>query len=353
MKVSQYSLSSLPFLAPKSPGPTPKLEQPVLTPVPSSPATPGESVTLTSSTLAPVAYPQETLETSAPSTATAPKSEVFGFRNGPLTQGLETEGHILLGYLNELSPLESRYPTVVSRLRELETQALDRNYDPVASQKLEKSVLSAPPWPTTEFGDPRANIGAKAKELQQTHPELNTQDASAYNSGQAADASDRLMETLDALFPQEEMPGLTMATRAKAPASLANKMAKMTALDPNFTLAHLTDTVGARIDAPDLASMGKVAERLEKQYEGKIIAKSDYVSQPGANGYRAIHYIVDIGGRMAEIQTSTQSLRLADLATHDTIYKTEFPVSPEAAAALSTAADRIMFLECCKVQGQT
>ena len=96
--------------------------------------------------------------------------------------------------------------------------------------------------------------------------------------------------------------------------------------------------------------MGTIAKELEKQYEGKIIAKSDYVSKPGENGYRAIHYIIEIDGRMVEIQTSTTSLRTADLATHDTVYKQEFPVSTEAAQELSTAADRIMYLECLKLK---
>ncbi|MFA5508727.1 MAG: hypothetical protein WC423_25100, partial [Vulcanimicrobiota bacterium] len=69
-----------------------------------------------------------------------------------------------------------------------------------------------------------------------------------------------------------------------------------------------------------------------------------------ANGYRAIHYTVNIDGRMVEIQASTTALRTADLATHDTIYKPEFPVSPQTAQELSTAADRIMFLECLKLK---
>jgi hypothetical protein len=231
-------------------------------------------------------------------------------------------------------------------------EAAVKGYCPEGSKAVEASVLESPPWPSTSFGDPRANISAKAKELQGSHPELNTGDASKYDFGAAAVAAEGLLEKLDGLF-KDDLPDLAISTRAKTPKSLKGKMEKMKGFDPDYTLAHLTDTVGARVDAPDLKSMGEVANRLEKLYKGKIVAKSDYVSKPGANGYRAIHYIIDIGGRMAEIQTSTHNLRAADLATHDTVYKEEFPVTPETSKELSTAADRIMFLECLKASGSS
>ena len=264
--------------------------------------------------------------------------------SGPLTSFADLEPT----YMGEIRVLESRYPGVADKLKAFEIQAAEKGYCPIGSKSVEAALLGSPPWPTTEYGDARANIGTKARELQTANSELNTSDATKYDFDKATVASEKLMETLDGLFPSKEMPDLAISTRAKAPKSLSNKMDKMLKLDPEYTLAHLTDTVGARIDAPDLKSMGEVATRLEKLYEGKIVAKSDYVSKPGDNGYRAIHYIIDIGGRMAEIQTSTQSLRTADLATHDTVYKAEFPVSPETSKELSTAADRIMFLECLK-----
>lgn len=264
--------------------------------------------------------------------------------NGPLVSFADLEPT----YMGEIRVLESRYPGVADKLKAFEIEAAEKGYCPIGSKPVEAALLESPPWPTTEYGNARANIGAKAKELQAANSDLNTGDATKYDFDKATVASEKLMETLDGLFPSKEMPDLAISTRAKAPKSLSNKMAKMLKLDPEYTLAHLTDTVGARIDAPDLKSMGEVATRLEKLYEGKIVAKSDYVTNPGDNGYRAIHYIIDIGGRMAEIQTSTQSLRTADLATHDTVYKAEFPVSPESSKELSTAADRIMFLECLK-----
>lgn len=272
--------------------------------------------------------------------------EVTLFQNGPLTEGIT----LYPAYREELSPLESRYPGVAHKLSSFEVEAAMKGYCPVGTKHVEQAVIESPPWPQTDYGNARTNISAKAKEIQQSHPELNTSDPGAYDFKKANRDAGKLMEELHDMFPKDKFPGIVMGARAKAPASLAKKMEKQTAADPSFTLAHLTDTVGARIDSPDLKTLGEVAKALEKKYEGKIVAKSDYVTNPGANGYRALHYTVDIDGRMTEIQASTTSLRTADLATHDTVYKQEFPVSPEAAQELAGAADRIMFLECLKLK---
>ncbi len=294
------------------------------------------------------------LETETPSTTPAVRfngttEASQGFQNGPLLMGSEFEP----AYLDEIRVLDERYPGVTDKLKKFEVEAACHGYCPAKAKEVEASVLESPPWPTTTFGSARENISAKAKELQQTHPELNTKDSSAYNFSEANKAAGDLMEALDEMFPHDQFPEIAISARSKTPCSLSKKVEKQVGRSEDFTLAHLTDTVGARIDAPDLKNMGEVARKLEEHYEGKIVAKSDYVSEPGENGYRAIHYIIDIGGRMAEIQTSTTSLRAADLATHDTVYKQEFPVSPETAQELSTAADRIMFLECLKEKGQT
>lgn len=348
--------------------PTPKPQQLPISPAnnESLPQKLGETVTLSSPSVIVPAGPTAQVETGDATTQGGPAqstSSVPTFQNGPLTMGLDelpnpvirfktatTSSGLEPAYMDEIRVLDSRYPGVADKLKDMEVQAAQNGYCPVESKKVEASLLESPPWPTTSFGDAFENITAKAAELRSNNPELATNDATTYDFAKAALAAEDFREKMKQAF-KEDMPDLTISTRAKTPKSLANKMTKMLSKDPNYTMAHLTDTVGARIDAPDLHSMGEVAKRLEKMYEGKIVAKSDYVSQPGENGYRAIHYIIDIGGRMAEIQTSTHDLRMADLATHDTVYKAEFPVSPEASKELSTAADRIMYLECLKAKG--
>lgn len=259
----------------------------------------------------------------------------------PLTLGLTLEPT----YSCEIAPLEERYPGTPGGLRELEREAALLGYEAGAARVLETTVLSASPWPTTNFGKAREGIASKAAELQQTHPHLNCADPEKYDFEQAQKKERELQEALGQFFPDEDSK-LAICTRTKAPDSLARKTAKQLARSDKFTLAHMTDTVGARIDCRDLNSVGSVAHTLEKGFEGKVVAKSDYISNPRDNGYRALHYIVDLGDRMAEIQVTTHSLRKADLATHDTVYKREVPVSEPGAQELSRTADRMMFLEC-------
>lgn len=327
----------------KAGGPTPVKQNPLPKAEPSPPKS-GDAVQLSTTTVTSAQPPQPTPPAPVRLQETKQPPKPQEGLTGPITLGLEPV------YLDELKPLESRYPGVAQKLGQMESEAVCRGYCPDQSPKLEQEILQNPPWPKTEFGQARANIAGKAEQLQKQDPTLKSSDPRDYDFQKATEAAEDLMETLDGMFGKDKFPGIAISTRAKTPQSLAKKMEKQTARSADFSLGHLTDTVGARIDAPDLKRMGDVARAIEEKYDGNIVAKSDYVSEPGENGYRALHYIVDIGGRMAEIQTSTTNLRAADLATHDTVYKPEFPVSSETAKELSTAADRIMFLECLKVK---
>ena len=218
-------------------------------------------------------------------------------------------------YLTKLAPVEERYPGVVARLKQAEECANVAGYTPTRAQAVIEEMQKNPPWPAGSYPNNMERIAAKAQELGELH---------------------------------EEFPELSLMARAKAPGSLANKLQKLQKLDPRFSLAHLTDTVGARLDCQDLTTLGKVAHKIEQMYRDKIVAKSDYLSEPGVNGYRALHYTVDLGDRMAEIQMTTVLLRATDLATHDTLYKPQIPLEEADAAMLSTAADRAMFHECVK-----
>ena len=254
-------------------------------------------------------------------------------------------------YLGGLSFLDNKYPGVLGRLAQAETEAKQHDYEPCMAQALENRLLDNPPWPKGNTPDIRSKIQARAKELHTADPTLKSQDAKDYDFGKSQEVAEDLLSQLDHLFPQEQYPDLKMAARAKAPASLEKKMEKMKGRDENYTLGHLTDTVGARIDCKDLNSLSQVAHSLEKSLGGKVVGRNDYISNPGDNGYRALHYIVDLGDRMAEIQVTTHKLRAADLATHDTVYKTDIPIPKESTEKLSSAANRIMFLECLDVLG--
>ncbi|MCW5866251.1 MAG: hypothetical protein KIS61_03210 [Candidatus Eremiobacteraeota bacterium] len=253
-----------------------------------------------------------------------------------------------IDYIEQLQPLNTRYPGLTERLKEAEARAWIVSVTSAGAGKGRHTdeVLKNPPWPTSSFGSSRQNIREKALQLQEANPKLSSSRVEDYDFEQAKDRAEDLFAEMEQMFPESEFAGAKFATRAKTPQSLEKKLAKRNQEGgPEFSLAHLTDSVGARLDCTSLKMMGEAAHKLEKHYEGKIVAKDDYVSQPGALGYRALHYIVDLGDRMAEIQLSTHDLRATDLATHDTLYKPEFPIDAETAEKLSGSADRVMEAE--------
>ncbi|MBS2040964.1 hypothetical protein JST97_38615 [bacterium] len=254
-----------------------------------------------------------------------------------------------LEYTEKLSHLNVRYPGLSVKLRNAEARAWivsNASNENGGPRPNTQAVVNNPPWPNGRVGSSRERIQNKAAELAAAHPKLASNRAEDYDFQLAQDRAEDLFATISDLFPEKEFEGAQFATRAKTPQSLENKLAKRTAEDENFSLAHLTDSVGARIDCRSLKMLGDAASKLEKHFEGKIVAKDDYLSQPGALGYRALHYVVDLGDRMAEIQLSTHDLRATDLATHDTLYKPMFQVDEATAQKLQGSADRVMEAEC-------
>ncbi|MFN8609574.1 MAG: hypothetical protein U0931_18690 [Vulcanimicrobiota bacterium] len=256
-----------------------------------------------------------------------------------------------ISYLVELSFLKDKYPGVLEKLAQAEAEAKQHDYDPHTAQVLQDKVIDNAPWPSGSTPNVREKISAKSAQLRSANPALNSQNPADYDFEKAQGVADELFSKLDGMFPQDKYPDLKMAARAKAPASLGKKMEKMVSRADDYTLGHLTDTVGARVDCKDLKSLSQITYKLEEQFGDKMVARCDYISNPGENGYRAIHYIVDLGDRMAEIQVTTHKLRAADLATHDTVYKPDIPIPKETSEKIATAADRIMFLECLDVLG--
>jgi len=253
----------------------------------------------------------------------------------------------------DLQTIDNHYPGVAQRLSETESKAAQFGYESGLFRSLEMQVLKDPPWTPGSTPNSRQNIQAKAAELRSLNPELDSADPKSYDFVKAMYQAESLMENLTEKFSGDQFPDVKIAARAKAPASLSNKLEKMTARDPDFKLSHLTDTVGARVDCPDLKTLGNVARSLEKMYDGKVVAKNDYLSEPGENSYRALHFIVDMGDRMAEIQITTHRLRACDQASHDTVYKPMIPVTEKTKEMLSTAGDRAMFVECLELMGAT
>ncbi len=190
------------------------------------------------------------------------------------------------------------------------------------------------------------NIGRVRRQAESyitLNPEAGSQSASDYDFKAAQKAKDQFTLTLNRVLDKAGLNAqeVSMSLRAKTPSSVEGKMTKRLSQDDSFTLSHLTDTVGARIDVEKLEDVVQVSQALEKQLGAKIVGKDNYFTNPGDNGYRALHYIVDLGDRMAELQVTTHNQRAADQVTHDTLYKPLKPL-PESTdkKQLETVADR-------------
>jgi ppGpp synthetase/RelA/SpoT-type nucleotidyltranferase len=90
-----------------------------------------------------------------------------------------------------------------------------------------------------------------------------------------------------------------IAQRLKRVPTIADKLRR----EPGMKLARMGDIGGVRAVVPDQTSAYQVASRLRKNWT--ITRFSDYVAQPKADGYRALHLINRHRGRLIEVQLRT------------------------------------------------
>jgi ppGpp synthetase/RelA/SpoT-type nucleotidyltranferase len=90
-----------------------------------------------------------------------------------------------------------------------------------------------------------------------------------------------------------------VAQRLKRVSTIVDKLGR----ESGMKLARMGDIGGVRAVLPDQASAYQVATRLRKNWT--ITRFSDYVAQPKADGYRALHLISRHRGRLIEVQLRT------------------------------------------------
>lgn len=90
-----------------------------------------------------------------------------------------------------------------------------------------------------------------------------------------------------------------VAQRLKRLPTIANKLVRL----PTMKLTTMGDVGGVRAVVPDQASAYEVAHRLRRNWT--ITRFSDYVAEPKADGYRALHLINRHRGRLIEVQLRT------------------------------------------------
>jgi putative GTP pyrophosphokinase len=92
---------------------------------------------------------------------------------------------------------------------------------------------------------------------------------------------------------------VVVAQRLKRLPRIVEKMSR----HPRMRLTQMQDVGGCRAILPDQESVSNVLTGLERNWD--IIAIDDYVANPKATGYRAIHVIVRKEGTAVELQLRT------------------------------------------------
>lgn len=90
-----------------------------------------------------------------------------------------------------------------------------------------------------------------------------------------------------------------VAQRLKKVGTIAEKLDR----EQSMKLSRMADVGGVRAVLPSQVAAYKVASRLRKNWT--IVKFRDYVAEPKADGYRALHLINRNEGRLVEIQLRT------------------------------------------------
>lgn len=93
---------------------------------------------------------------------------------------------------------------------------------------------------------------------------------------------------------------LEVSQRLKRIPTILNKLDR----EPGMMLGRMADIGGCRAVLRDIDEVRKVQRRYE---DSDIVRRvRDYIDQPKPDGYRAVHVIVEYGGRSIEVQLRTQ-----------------------------------------------
>lgn len=115
--------------------------------------------------------------------------------------------------------------------------------------------------------------------------------------GEHAEPLSRVAANLRSYVAEEGKP--VVAQRLKRVPTIAGKLLR----EPGMKLARMGDIGGVRAVLPDLTSAHRVAGHLRRNWT--ITRSRDYVADPKADGYRALHLINRHRGRLIEIQLRT------------------------------------------------
>jgi ppGpp synthetase/RelA/SpoT-type nucleotidyltranferase len=153
---------------------------------------------------------------------------------------------------------------------------------------------------------------------------------------QYAPALEKVRAALKAPHPE---PPFRVLGRLKATDSIQEKITRK-----KYTcISELTDIAGARIVIPSYAAVPLVTLNIERAL--KTVEKEDMITDQRGTGYRAIHYLVEVDGRIVEIQIHTHRGTIWAAASHRLVYKGPFSNDKAVIAYLNRLSETIFWLD--------
>jgi ppGpp synthetase/RelA/SpoT-type nucleotidyltranferase len=146
-------------------------------------------------------------------------------------------------------------------------------------------------------------------------------------------------QALDALRASHSDPPFRVMGRLKSVQSIQEKIIRK----KYHCFAELTDIAGTRLIIPNYAALPLVTKNIERQF--LIREKQDLLRDEGRTGYRAIHYLAWVNGRIVEIQIHTQRSTLWAEASHQLVYKGPFSDNHAVVSYLFRLSEVIFLLD--------
>lgn len=146
---------------------------------------------------------------------------------------------------------------------------------------------------------------------------------------------------------QADSPIEHISTRMKTPESILEKATRQgTELETDDIRESITDIAGIRVICSFVADVYRLVESLTTQPDLTVQVVKDYIQQPKATGYRALHVIVEVpvylsSGPMqvpVEVQFRTVAMDFWASTEHKILYKYEGDVPDDLRRRMTDAA---------------
>jgi ppGpp synthetase/RelA/SpoT-type nucleotidyltranferase len=195
--------------------------------------------------------------------------------------------------------------------------------------------LACAPAAASKLQSAACKPGDSVSEYQGLSPARQLQFVEKYRQ-QYSPALEKVRAALKAPHPD---PPFRVLARLKVVDSIQEKITRK-----QYTcISELTDIAGARIVIPSYAALPLVTLNIERAL--KTVEKEDMITDQRGTGYRAIHYLAEVDGRVVEIQIHTHRGTIWAAASHRLVYKGPFSNDKAVVAYLNRLSETIFWLD--------